>query len=107
MVLNELKRTETELEAEIQTQLPRNDAEADEADKGSTTTSKQMKLSKINIVAKALFLDVILDYIMLVLKDRKHKRRWILILYLLISLASHLWPYHKGLSIYRKMNFKP
>lgn len=92
IILNELKREQTELE--ILTELAGGDGTKVDDD-GSTPISK-MKTSKSAILAKAFFLDVISDYVKLVLKDRKHKRRWIIILYLVITFVSSLWPYNKG-----------
>lgn len=98
VILNEIKRPEIEVDSEIPTQLTGDDDKTSEP--AGSTTSKQKKISKRTILAKAFFLDVISDYTKLVWKDRKHKRRWIIILYLLITFTSSLWPYYKGSTQY-------
>lgn len=90
-----MKRDRTEPELEITTEPSGDEGTSAEVINGSTTTEKK-KLSKRAILAKAFFLDVISDYIKLLYKDRKHNRRWILLLYLVITFVSSLWPYNKG-----------
>lgn len=89
LILNELKRPEAESDPE---EINGDDGLVVEGDE----VSKSKKFSKVNMVAKALFLDVFSDYVKLVIKDRKYRRRWILMLYLLINFVTTLWPYNKG-----------
>lgn len=89
LILNELKRPEAESSSE---EIGSDDGLV--ADEVSNTKTK--KFSKRNMVAKAFFLDVLSDYVKLVVKDRKYRRHWILMLFLLINFVTTLWPYHKG-----------
>lgn len=88
IVLNEMKVPDPET-------LPL--ADAVESDADSESTSKKKKPSKLEMIAKAFFLDAVFNTAMLVIKDRKDMRRPIIILFLVINIVANLWPYQRGL----------
>lgn len=64
----------------------------------SSSTSKTKKTKSIKeIIAKALFLDVVRDYVNIVIKERLYNGRWILILFLVIAVAANALPFHNGI----------
>lgn len=91
IVLNELKvpGTETFLF------LDEGNSVASDADNESNT-SKKKKPSKLEMLGKAFYLDVVFNTLTLLVKERKDNRRWIIILFLVINITANIWPYHKG-----------
>lgn len=102
IILNEIKRPELVPNLETLIEVSGGDSVSEKVNGSEGNINK--KTSKRTMVAKAFFLDVLSDYIKLVLRERKHKLRWILILYLLIAIVSGLWPYHNG-SVLEFANF--
>lgn len=61
-----------------------------------SNTSKKKKPSKREMLAKAFYLDIVFNTATLVVKERPDKRRWIIILFLVVNIIANIWPYHKG-----------
>lgn len=107
VILNELKRKEKESASDIVKDIGlqssnrigfKNGCQRDEIDVKANEETDTKKLSKRKIVANAFFLDVVADYIKVVMKDRKHNKRWILLSFLLLAAVANAWPYNKGVA---------